>query len=96
MYSKEEFVSVHGFVKSTNEGNLKKMLVGAKFTEAQFRIFLKIARACNETEFTDHATAGTFPKIKLNAQEVALKEGIWNASFEALAAVGLLTKGKAA
>ena len=93
MYSHDELKSLHGFLRQTGEGNLKKMLVGGKMTEAHLRILLKVARAVTEDEFVTHLEADTFPKVKFNTAEAALKETFWKVCGDACAKVGLLTAG---
>ena len=78
-------------MKSTGEGNLKKMLCNGKMTEVHLRLLIKIARALKDDEFATHAAADTFPKVKLGAPEIAIKEGFWKIALEAAAKVGLVT-----
>lgn len=96
MYSHDDLKSLHGFLKATGEGNLKKMLVGGTMTDAHLRILLKIARGVNEDEFITHFEADSFPKIKFNPAEAALKESFWKTCAAACAKVGLLTAAKKA
>ena len=96
MYSQEELKSVHGFLRATGEGNLKNMLVGGRFTEVHLRLLLKVARAVNETEFATHCEAETFPKVKMNPAESAMKEAFWGIACEACTKVGLMTAAKKA
>lgn len=91
MSSHEDLKSLHGFLKSTNEGGLKKMLVGGRMTENHLRMLLKIVRAVNEGDFITHVEADSFPKVKLVAAELALKEGFWSVCLDACAKVGLVT-----
>jgi hypothetical protein len=91
MYSQEDIKMLHGFLKSTGEGNLKKMLVGGKFTDAHLRILLKVARAVPEAEFITLCESEGFPKVKFNAGELAVKEGFWPIACDACCKVGLLT-----
>lgn len=95
MYSHDDIKSLYGFLKSTGEGNLKKMLLGGRMTEAHLRILLKVVRAVSEDEFVTHFEAATYPKIKLSAAEIELKETCWPVCTEACAKVGLLTPGSA-
>lgn len=96
MYSHEELKSLHGFLRSTQEGNLKKMLVSGKMTEAHLRVLLKAARAVGEDEFIAHFEAGTLPKIKLSPAESPLKESLWTVCAEGCVRVGLLSAAKKA
>ncbi|HVK62776.1 MAG TPA: hypothetical protein VM432_14560 [Bdellovibrionales bacterium] len=96
MYSHEDLKMLHGFLKSTGEGNLKKMLVGGKMTEVHLRVLLKIARAVSEDDFIKHCEADDFPKVKFSPPETAIKEGFWPVACEACCKVGLLTAAKKA
>ena len=96
MYSNDEVTGVYGFLKSTGEGNLKKMLVNGKFTDNHLKILLKIVRGVTESEFVVHFEQSTFPKIKLSPPEIALKETFWPQATQAFAQMGLLTQKKAA
>lgn len=96
MFSPEELKSLHGFLRHTNEGNLKNMLVGGKMTEVHLRVLMKVARNCKEDEFVTHWEAGTFPKVKFAPNESALKETCYGVFGEACCKVGLLTAGRAA
>lgn len=90
MYSHDDIKSLYGFLRATGEGNLKKMLVGGKMTDAHLRLLLKVARAVTEADFIVHFEADSFPKVKFNAGELAIKETFWVVSAEACAKVGLL------
>lgn len=96
MYSPDELKSLHGFLRATGEGNLKNMLVGGKMTEVHLRVLLKVARAVGEDEFATHWEAGTFPKVKFNPAESALKETFYGVCGEACGKVGLLNTAKKA
>ena len=93
MYSQDELKSLHGFLRATGEGNLKKMLVGGAMTESHLRILLKVVRE-GEAQFVAHWEAGTFPKVKFSPAESALKEKCYDVCGEACAKVGLLTPAK--
>ena len=96
MYSHDELKSLHGFLKSTGEGNLKKMLVGGKMSETHLRLLLKVARAVKEDEWVTLFETAGFPKVKYAPAETALKEQFWPTITEACAKVGLLTNADAA
>jgi hypothetical protein len=96
MYSNEDIKMLHGFLKSTGEGNLKKMLVGGKMTEVHLRMLLKVARAVPEADFITLFETDAFPKVKMNGPEQAIKEGFWAVIGEACCKVGLLTAAKKA
>lgn len=91
MYSHDELKSLHGFLRSTGEGNLKKMLCGGAMTEAHLRVLLKVVRAVSEDEFVTHFEAASYPKVKFSPPEAAIKEKCWEVCAEACAKVGLLT-----
>lgn len=96
MYSHDEVKSLHGFLRSTGEGNLMKMLVGGRMTEVHVRVLLKVVRGINEDEFVSHFEANSFPKVKLSPAETALKETFWAVCAEGCSKVGLLTTQKKA
>lgn len=96
MYSESELMSVYDFCKQTPEGSLKKMLVSGRMTEAHFRVFLKVVRAVSGADFVQMANNGNLPKIKLNAQEMALKETLWGICLSKCEELGLLSKAVAA
>ena len=96
MYSPEELQSLHQFLKSTGEGNLKNMLCGGKMTEVHLRVLLKVARNSKPEEFSQHWEAATFPKVKFAPAESALKETCYPVFAEACSKVGLLTAAKKA
>lgn len=95
MYSQDELRSLHGFLRSTAEGNLKKMLIGGQMSEIHLRLLLKVVRE-GEDQFVTHWEAGTFPKVKLNAGEIAIKEHCYEVCGQACAKVGLLSAAKKA
>ena len=96
MYSQDELKSLHGFVRSTAEGNLKKMLLGGRMTEVHLRVFLKVVRACSEAEFVTHVEANTLPKVKFSPEEKKITEQCYEVCCEACSKVGLLTAAKKA
>ena len=95
MYSQDELKSLHGFLRATGEGNLKKMLVGGAMTETHLRVLLKVVRE-GEAQFVAHWEAGTFPKVKFSSAEMAIKEKCYEICGQACAKVGLLTAAKKA
>ena len=96
MYSHDDLKTLHGFLKTTPEGGLKKMLIGGRFSETHLRLLMKVIRAGGEAEFITHFEADTFPKVKMVAAELAIKESFWRTCAEACSKVGLLTATKAA
>jgi len=91
MYSQDDLKSLHGFLKATAEGGLKKMLIGGQMTENHLRLLLKVVRTVGEDEFIRLLESENFPKVKLSAAEIGIKEGFWGVSLEACAKVGLLS-----
>ena len=96
MFSPDDLSTVYGFLKSTGEGNLKKMLVGGTMTEAHFKILMKVVRGTTEADFISNFMAGTFPRVKLAAAELALREDFWIPCTDALLKVGLISHQKQA
>jgi hypothetical protein len=90
MHSHDDIKSLHAFLRSTAEGNLKKMLVGGHMSDSHLSILLKVAKTVSAQEFVTHFEALTFPKIKFSAKEVPLKEFCWSVCAEACERVGLL------
>lgn len=99
MYSAEELKSLHGFIRSTGEGNLKKMMVGGRMTEVHLRMLIKIARGCNEADFVTHFGVGTFPgfpQVKFAPAETAIKETCYGVFAEACTKLGLISAAQKA
>lgn len=87
---------LHQFLSNTPESALRKMLVNPKFNEIHFNMMMKILRSGNESQFCEHFYAGTFPKAKFNAGEIALKEFFWQNCTQALNQHGLLSPAQKA
>ena len=85
-------MSVYDFLRGTPEGHLKKMMVSGKMTDAHFNMLMKVARGCSNSEFAQMAASGGFPKIKLNAKEMPLKETLWGIALGKFEELGLLSK----
>lgn len=84
--------NLYNFLTHTPEAGLRKMLVDGKpFTETHFNIMMKMIRACSETQFTEHFEKQDFPKMKMNAGEIALKEKFWPEAITTWNNRGLLT-----
>jgi hypothetical protein len=84
--------NLYTFLTQTPEGGLRKMLIDNKpFSEAHFNLMLKIVRASTETQFTEHFDKQDFPKVKLNAADVKIKEKFWNEAMITWNNRGLLT-----
>ncbi len=92
MYSPEEISTLYAFLKQTGEGNLRKMFVQGKITEIHFNLLMKVVRQTNENDFVSHFQAATFPKLKLNAGELAVREHVWGLATSAFVNMGLLPK----
>jgi len=90
MHSEQDLSSLYDYLKATPEGPLKKMLTSPKMTEVHVRLLLKIVRGCSSSEFVQHAQAQSFPKVKLNAQEMAVKETLWPLAMETCKGLGLI------
>lgn len=93
MYSPDELKSLHQFIRHTNEGNLKKMMLGGSMTDVHVNMLVKIARGCTEDEFASHFEAGTFPKVKWSPAERGLTETCYRIFADACKKLGLLTGG---
>ena len=91
-YSPDDLKSLYMFLKSTGEGNLNRMLVDQKFPAGHFNMLMKVVRGCADQQFVQHATEGNFPKIKLSAQEIPLKEVFWELFFKQAETRGLISK----
>lgn len=96
MYSPDELKSLHNFVRHTNEGNLKKMMVGGAMTDVHVNMLVKICRGCTEDEFATHFEAGTFPKVKFSPAEKGLQEKCYGIFADACAKLGLMSAQKKA
>jgi hypothetical protein len=89
-----DIASLYDFLVNTPEGGLRKMFVDNKnFTEAHFNLLMKVVRACNGEQFRTHFESQDFPKVKMNANDVKLKETFWNECLKVWTARGLWTGG---
>ena len=85
---------LYEFLHQTPEQGLRKMLVDNKsFTEPHFNLMIKILRACNQTQFTEHFEKSDFPKIKMGPAELKLKEKFWADCVVIWKSRGLLNPG---
>lgn len=91
MFSHDELATLYGFLKSTSEGNLRKMVLGGQMTEAHFKMLMKVVRATTEPEFIQCFEAASYPKIKFTLPEHGLKEALWPICAAAFERVGLLS-----
>jgi hypothetical protein len=96
MYSKEDVTGVYNFLKDTPEGNLRKMLVAGSFTDAHFRLIMKMVKNSPEADFVAAFENETVPKFAMSPAEGKIKEGIWPAIKSKMASMGLLGLNKAA
>ncbi len=84
--------NLYSFLVHTPEGGLRKMLVDNKpFSEAHFNLMMKIVRACDEAKFTEHFDKQDFPKIKMGAPDIKIKEKFWAEAMTTWNNRGLLT-----
>lgn len=95
MYSQNDISGVYSFLKSTGEGNLRKMLVNGPLTEVHFRVLLKIAKGVDESKFIEAFNNEGIP-VKLSPKEKPVKETFWPTCKAKLAEVGLLGLAQAA
>ena len=96
MYSTNDVSGVYSFLNTTPEGTLRKMLVGGKFTEAHFRLLVKMSKNCKEPEFIEMFQNDGFDKVTVTPRETPLKEFFWSLCKDKLAGMGLLSLTKAA
>src|SRR4051812_27320786 len=95
MADANQLVTVYDFIKSTGEGNIRKMMAGPKMTPAHIGLLMRLVRSCKAEEFVKYFEAGSFPKIKFSSAEDAIKEGFWGTAWNSFAQLGLVD-GKAA
>lgn len=92
MSQKYDVPNLYNFLTQTPETGLRKILVDNKpFTEAHFNLMLKVVRGCNEAQFTEHFDKQDFPKVKMNASDVKIKEKFWSDAIATWNNRGLLT-----
>lgn len=92
MSQKYDVPNLYNFLTQTPEAGLRKMLVDNKpFTEAHFNLMMKVVRGCNESQFTEHFDKQDFPKVKMNANDIKLKEKFWADAVTTWNNRGLLT-----
>ena len=96
MLQANDLNTVYDFVKSTGEPNIRKMMTGPKMTNAHVGLLLKVVRSTKAEEFVKCAETESFPKIKFNDQETAIRDGFWKVAFETFVQLGLATVVKAA
>jgi hypothetical protein len=53
---------------------------------------MKIVRACDEASFCGYVESGTWPKVKLNANDLKIKERFWSDCFKAFENRGILNR----
>ncbi|MCB0394226.1 MAG: hypothetical protein KDD25_06685 [Bdellovibrionales bacterium] len=96
MYSNEDVASVYGFLNNTPEGSLRKMLVDKEFTEVHFRLMMKMAKNSSEADFIEAFQNESFPKFSMSANELKVKEKVWDLGKRKLASMGLLNLSQSA
>lgn len=89
-HSEETVLGVCNFLKQTPEGNLRKMLVAADFTDAHFRILMKLAKGGPENDFVDAFQNDNMGKFRLSLKEAPLKDTFWAICKKKLTSLGLL------
>lgn len=89
--SQYDALLVHQFLVNTPESALRKMLINMHFNEVCFNFLMKVAKGSSEAEFCEHFNAESFPKIKLSAKEIAIKETFWANCVKVLNQHGLLS-----
>lgn len=90
--SQYDVPNLYNFLHQTPEAGLRKMLVDNKpFSEVHFNMMMKVVRACNESQFTEHFEKQDFPKCKFSANEIKLKEKFWSDAMTCWNSRGLLT-----
>ena len=92
MSQKYDVPNLFNFLLHTPESGLRKMLVDNKpFSEPHFNLMIKIVRACNEVQFSEHFEKQDFPKIKMGPAEMKIKEKFWADCMTTWNNRGLLT-----
>lgn len=80
------------FLLHTPEKGLRSLMMDpAFFSEVHFNLMLKIVRGCDEAAFCQHFSAQTFPKVKMSANEMKVKEKFWSDLEKKLLQQGLMT-----
>ncbi len=78
------------FLIHTPEKGLRSVLIDQAFTEAHFQLMMKVVRGCDEVKFCEHFSAQTFPKVKMTANDLKLKEKFWSDLEKKLLQQGLM------
>lgn len=96
MFSHDDVSGVYSFIKSTPESHLRKMLVAGDLTELHFKLLLKLGKHGSEESFIQSCQNEGFEGLRLNAQEIGIKEKFWPVCWSKFVSMGLLQKAKAA
>jgi hypothetical protein len=89
--SQYDVPSLYAFLIQTPEAGLRKMFVDNKpFTEAHFNLLMKVVRGCDEAKFTECFDKCEYPKVKMNAKDIELKEKFWADAVKTFDSRGLL------
>jgi hypothetical protein len=89
--SQWDLPGLYQFLTSTPEAGLRKMLVDGKpMTDVHFNMLMKIVRSCDESAFCHHIETGDWPKVKLSANEIKIKEHFWSDCFKTFESRGIL------
>jgi len=91
MYSDQDIIGVLGFLKSTPESSLRKMLVSGELSDVHFRLLMKIAKQGPEADFVSSFQGDSLPKLRLSPAEIKIKEHFWKVCKAKLAGTGLLS-----
>lgn len=94
-YSNDEVSGVYTFLRSTPESHLKNMLMGSRVSEVHFKLLVKLARTCSESDFVSAFEAESFPGVRLKAPEIKIQESFWSDCKEQLVTLGLLSTANA-
>jgi hypothetical protein len=95
--SQYDLPSLYQFLAHTPEQGLRKMLIDPKlFTDVHFNLMLKLVRGCSEAQFCEHVEKTDYPKVKMSANEMKLKDKFWADLFKVCESRGLLNPGQKA
>lgn len=96
MFSASDYSTIYDFVKSTGEGNVRKMMTGTTMTPVHIGLLLKLVRGCTTQDFSKCGEGASFPNLKFSPQEREIKDTFWKTTCEACAKLGLVSAQNAA
>lgn len=96
MFSNDDVVNFHGFLKQTPEGALKKMMVSGDMTEAHLRMLLKLAKGADEASFVECFMNDGFGTLRFSVKEAPMKEKFWAICKSKAVSLGIISEMKAA